>query len=67
VLFRNQLDLQRKLSGFQIYYNRHRAHGGIGGIPPADKEGPREQRMLSLGEYRWRSHCNGLFELPAAA
>jgi len=67
VLFWNQLDLERKLSGFQIYYNRYRAHSGIGGIPPADKQRPREQRTLSLSEYRWRSHCNGLFELPAAA
>jgi len=67
VLFWNQQDLERKLSGFQIYYNQYRTHGGIGGIPPANKRGPREQRTLSLSEYRWRSHCNGLFELPAAA
>jgi hypothetical protein len=67
VLFWNPSDLERKLSGFQIYYNRFRAHGGIGGIPPADKQGPREQGTLSLTEYRWSSHCNGLFELPAAA
>jgi putative transposase len=67
VPFWNQLDLERKLSGFQIYYNRFRAHGGIGGIPPADKQVPRERRTLSLTAYRWTSHCNGLFELPAAA
>lgn len=66
VSFWNHLDLERKLSA-QIYYNRYRAHGGIGGIPPPDKKGPREQRTLSLSEYRWTSHCDGLFELPAAA
>jgi putative transposase len=67
VLFWNQLDLERKLAGFRIYYNRYRAHGGIGGIPPADKQAQRHQRTLSLSEFRWRSHCHGLFELPTAA
>lgn len=67
VLFWNQLDLERKLSGFRIYYNRYRAHGGIGGIPPEDKRGQRHQRTLSLREFRWRSHCHGLFELPTTA
>jgi len=67
VLFWNQLDLERKVSGFQIYYNHYRAHGGIGGIPPEDKQRPRERRTLSLNVYRWSPHCNGLFELPAAA
>jgi hypothetical protein len=29
-----------KLSAFQTYCNRYRAHGGIGGIPPEHKRGP---------------------------
>ena len=52
-----------KLSAFQIYYCPYRAHGGIGGIPPKDKRGPRHQQTL-LSEFRLGSHCNGL---PAAA
>jgi hypothetical protein len=67
VLFWNELDLERKLSAFRIYYNRYRAHGGIGGIPPEDKRGLLHERTLLLSEFRWGSHCNGLFELPAAA
>jgi putative transposase len=67
VLFWNQLDLERKLSGFQIYYNRYRAQGGIGGIPSEEKQGRRQHHALSLSEYRWRSHWNGLLQLPAAA
>jgi len=67
VLFWNQLDLERKLSAYRIYYNRHRTHGGIGGIPPEDKRGQRHQRTLPLSEFRWRPYCHGLFELPAAA
>jgi putative transposase len=67
VLFWSQLDLERKLSGFRIYYNRYRAHGGIGGIPPEDKLGPRRQQTLPLSEFRWKPYCHGLFELPTAA
>ncbi len=67
VLFWKQLDLERKLSAFRIYYNRYRAHGGIGGIPPEDKRAQRHQRTLPLSEFRWRSHCHGLFELPNTA
>ena len=67
MLFWNPPDLERKLSVFQSYYNRYRAHGGIGGIPPEDKRGQRHQRILPLSDFRWRPHCHGLFELPAAA
>lgn len=67
VLFWSALDLERKLSGFRIYYNRYRAHGGIGGIPPEDKLGQRHQQTLPLSAFRWRPYCHGLFELPTAA
>ena len=67
VLFWNQLDLERKLSAFQIYYNHYRAHSGIDGIPPDDKRGQRHQRRLALSGFRWRPHCHGLFELPTPA
>ena len=67
VLFWNELDLERKLSAFRTYYNRYHAHAGIGGIPPEDQRGQRDQRTLPLTEFRWRSHCHGLFQLPAAA
>ena len=65
VLFWNQLDLDRKLSAFRIYYNRHRVHSGIDGIPPEQGQGHRLR--LPLTEFRWMSHCHGLFQLPAVA
>ena len=34
VLFWNLLNLERKLTAFQTYYNRYRVHSGIGGRPP---------------------------------
>ena len=42
VLFWNLLDLERKLTAFQTYYNRYRVHSGIGGRPP---EQAQEQRL----------------------
>ncbi len=67
VLFRNQLDLERKLSAFRIYYNRYRVHSGIDGIPPEQEQGQGHHRTLPLTEFRWMSHCHGLFQLPTAA
>jgi putative transposase len=65
VLFWNQLDLERKLSAFRIYYNRHSVHSGIDGIPP--EQGYENRLRWSFTEFRWMSHCHGLFQLPAAA
>ncbi len=66
ILFWNQLDLERKLTAFRIYYNRHRVHSGIDGIPPEQTQGY-GQHILPLTEFRWMSHCHGLYQLPAAA
>ena len=67
VLFWNQLDLERKLSAFRFYYNRYRVHSGINGIPPEQEKGQGHLQTLPLTEFRWMSHCHGLFQLPAAA
>jgi hypothetical protein len=67
ILFWNQLDLERKLAAFRIYYNRHRVHSGIDGIPPEQTQGHGQHTTLPLTEFRWMSHCHGLYQLPAAA
>jgi putative transposase len=67
VLFWNLLDLERKLSAFQTYYNRYRVRRGIGGTPPEHVHDRRRHCTSSLGEIRWMSHCHGIFDLPAAA
>ena len=51
VLFWNLLDLERKLSAFQTYYNRYRVHSGIGGIPPEHAHDRRRYRTSTLGEF----------------
>jgi transposase InsO family protein len=67
LLFWGTADLQRKLDRFADYYNEHRCHAGIGGIPPADRDGRGGRTPLPLREFGWRSHCRGLFQTPAPA
>ena len=67
ILFWNANDLQNKLETFQYYYNEERGHGGIDGVSPLKKSGEETPSMISLGDYRWKPHCRGLFQLPMAA
>jgi len=66
-LFWNQGDLERKLDRYKVYYNRHRCHSGLPGITPAQRSGAPPHPIANLDSYRWRKHCNGLFQTPAAA
>ena len=60
-------DLVRKLELFKHYYNAARVNQGLSGDTPEEKaDGPTPQ-PASLENYRWQSHCHGLFELPIAA
>jgi transposase InsO family protein len=66
-LFWNQGDLERKLDNYQAYYNQHRCHTGLAGATPAERSGASAHSIANLESYRWRQHCNGLFQTPAAA
>jgi hypothetical protein len=56
-------DLERKLLGYQQYFNHHRTHSGLdGGIPVCT-----EAMAINLNEFCWQRHCRGLVELPVAA
>jgi putative transposase len=69
LLFFNERDLQNKLDKFQAYYNDVRAHSSLDmktlramalGVEP-------DEKVVSIDRYRWKKHCNGLYELPVAA
>jgi putative transposase len=66
-LFWNRGDLERKLENYKIYYNQRRCHTGLGAITPAQRNGAPPHPVVKLGSYRWRRHCNGLFQTPMAA
>ena len=66
-LFWNNVDLERKLADFQTYYNHHRAHSSLGGDTPAEFAGDTPKLQTTLNDFRWQTHCRGLYQLPAAA
>jgi transposase InsO family protein len=57
-------DLENKLRDYQCYYNECRTHSGRDGAVPAEATG---RNVIGINDYRWKSHCRGLFELPIAA
>jgi len=67
IWFWHQSDLERKLEAYKTFYNDHRCHTGLGGMTPAQRSGAPPTPCARLRSYRWRSHCNGLFQTPVAA
>jgi transposase InsO family protein len=67
VLFWNSVDLESKLSAFRDYYNLERVHSGIGGATPFEIAGRSRVQPANLTGFRWKTHCRGLYSLPAAA
>ena len=65
--FWNSVDLEKKLADFQVYFNRHRVHGSLGGDTPAEVSGDFPAARAELSSFGWQSHCCGLYQLPAAA
>ncbi len=63
----NSPDLERKLTLFGDYYNESRVHSSLGGQTPAEVGGNGERQRADIREYRWQSHCGGLYTLPVAA
>jgi transposase InsO family protein len=60
-------DLERKLDLFKNYYNAARVHQGLSGDTPGEKAGGPTPQPAGLENYRWQTHCHGLFDLPIAA
>jgi len=67
IWFWNQSDLERKLEDYKAFYNDHRCHTGLAGVTPARRSGVPAPPYANLHSYRWRQHCNGLFQTPIAA
>jgi len=67
VFFINEFDLRRKLKKYQEYFNDGRVHYGLSGNVPSQKAGDIEIRQADTTNYRWKSYCNGRFNVPIAA
>jgi transposase InsO family protein len=66
-LFWSAADLGRKLEEFRQYYNAHRVHTALEGNTPSEITSETSIRRATLNQFRWKAHCHGLFQLPAAA
>jgi hypothetical protein len=67
VFYWNANDLQRKPDEFKTYFNETRVHSGIQGKTPNHQAELTEPTIGTIDNYRWKSQCNGLFEMPQAA
>ena len=66
-LFWNASDLERKLDNFRQYYNAYRVHTSLDGNTPSGTSGETSMRRAALNQFRWKSHCHGLYQQPIAA
>jgi len=69
IVFFSKYDLQKKLDQFEEYYNEHRVHSSLELRTPKEiaAETSKKNTVVSLDQYRWESHCKGLYQLPVAA
>jgi transposase InsO family protein len=69
IMFFNERDLQNKSDHFQRYYNEIRAHSSLELKTPKEMASDEklDKKIVSLNNYRWQSHCKGLYQLPVAA
>ena len=67
IWFWNQSDLEKKLEDYKVFYNQYRCNTGLTGATPAHRSGAPALPHARFDSYRWRQHCNGLFQTPAAA
>lgn len=74
MLFFNEIDLQNNLNTFQTYYNEVRVHSSldlqtpsaIAASPSGSISVKNNKNTTPIGEHLWKSHCHGLYNLPAA-
>ncbi len=66
-LFWSAVDLERKLTDYQAYYNIHRTHRSLDGDTPAEVAGTVTKLPIKLNKFRWQTHCRGIYQLPIAA
>ncbi|MFK7997754.1 MAG: integrase core domain-containing protein [Granulosicoccus sp.] len=67
LFFWNTQDLEQKLAQFAHYYNQDRTHQSHSGITPEAVCNDTQFKSALHERYAWRSHCNGLFQIPIAA
>ncbi len=56
-----------KLDEFRTHYNTQCVHRALDGVTPICRAGNPPPIRAVLANYRWQSHCRGLFQTPQHA
>lgn len=67
MLFWNERDLKCRLTEFMDYYNCYRAHRALDGSTPPVSAAAEDHKTIHINNYRWQSHCRGLYQTPMSA
>ena len=59
-------ELKRKLEGFRQCCNVHCTRISLNGDTPSETAGEAIGHCANLNQYKWKSHCRGLYQLPVA-
>ena len=65
ILFFNTTDLENKLNEFKNYYNEYRFHQSLQEVP-CQMANKTSNKVVSLKNYHWRHHAQGLFQTPCS-
>ncbi len=58
---------QKQLDSFKVFYNDNRVHSSLNANTPSQKSGKSRSEIVPIQHFKWKAHCNGLFQLPIAA
>jgi putative transposase len=66
ILFFSQEQLEARLEEYRVFFNDRRPHSSLSGHTPETFCGNLERKKASIGKFRWKGQCRGLFSVPTA-
>lgn len=61
------IDLQPKVGSFRYFFSEFQTHIRLAAIIPNGVTENSASEIIIIRDFRWKSHCWGLFKLPTAA
>jgi len=59
--------IERKLEAYKEFYNGFRLHQSLNQQIPEEAAGKGPPPTIDPEHFVWRTHCQGLFQIPMAA
>ena len=67
IFFWSEHALKKKLFCYREYFNHHRVHFAHDGRTPGNIAVESEIKRIDIKNYRWKSVCDGMYQIPIAA